>query len=381
VTRSGLVAAILVCCANPVGAADWRLQPSINSWLEFTDNPRLVPGTDESHAGARGELAADLVLQTEVTSLSFVPRFVYAQYPDDPLLDRNDRYATLAVRRLFETVSWSGSASYTRDTTITSEFGLTGLQSVNREHEAISVAIAPTWQMSERVQAGAQAYALDTTYENAARTGLLDYTYGLAAISAAYTLSETLSSGLELSVGELKVPQAERRSRDIDASLSLDWQLAEHWNAHVAYGPTRIESDSGDSQGHIYSVSLAKQNVRSSLSLALGRDVTPTGRGVLVTRDQLSLSSTYALTQLTTLILTGRAIRTSDAIETAGFSSQTNEFFSLESSLRWRCAEHWTLVFAAATRHVEYGQRSDDADGFNVSIGLAWSGQPRTISR
>lgn len=374
-------ASILAFAATPAGAADWRFVPTVSSAVEYTDNPRLIPGDDESYAGGRGELSADFSVNTERSSLNLVPRFVYAQYPDDPLLDRNDEYVTLAARRAYETVSWSGSASYTRDTTITSEFGLTGLQDVNRVHEAVTVMLGPTWQMTERARAGLQIYGLDTAYEDAELTGLHDYTYGLVALNGGYELTHTVSVGWRASVGELDVQDIERRSRDIDASLSLDWQLAERWHARLSYGPTRVESASGDSSGHVYAASITKDNVRSNVRLAFERDVTPTGRGVLVTRDEATLAMSYALTPRTALSLNVEAVRTTDAIDIPGIPEQTNEFASVESSLRWRCAERWSVVLAAGGRYLRYEHRRDDAEGFNVSVGLVWNGHPRTLSR
>jgi hypothetical protein len=356
------------------------MSPTLTSGVDYTNNPRLIPEFDESYAGARAEVAADLSVDTEVSSIHLVPKFLYVQYPNDPLLDRDDVYVTLSGRRAYETVTWNGSASYTQDTTITSEFGLTGFQDVNRDHEAVSVSLGPTWQATERLQVNAQAYGLDTTYENAQRTGLTDYTYGLVGVGTHYVLSETLIGGLQASVGQLDVPQTLRHSRDLEASLSVDWQLAERWRARFAYGPTRVEADYGDSQGNVYSASLTKDNLRSNFRLAFERDVTPTGRGVLVTREQVTLGLTYALTPRTTWTLATQAVRTKDAIEVAGIS-QTNEFGSVESNLRWRFAERWSVAFVAAGRYLGYEGRNDDAEGFTVSLGLSWNGQPRTISR
>lgn len=380
-TRCVPAVSLLALIALPATAADWRLEPTANSGVDYIDNPRLIPGSEQSYAGARAELSAAASVNTEALSLNLVPRFVYARYPDDPLLDRSDKYVTLSARKLYETVTWSGSANYTRDTTITSEFGLTGLQDVNRDHEAVSVTLAPTWQMSERAQTGVQLYALDTTYKDAEFTGLLDYTYGLAALNGNYVVNETVVMGFQASVGELEVPLTERRSRDIDASLSGEWQFAEHWRVRAAYGPTRVESQTGDSQGHIYSASITKENLRSNMRLALERDVTPTGRGTLVTRDQVSLASSYHMTPRTTWNLTLRAVRTTDAIDVPGIPAQTNEFASIESNVGWRFAEHWRVLLAASGRYLKYEQRAADAEGFSVSVGLAWNGQPRTLSR
>jgi hypothetical protein len=375
------LASIAAIAALPAAAADWRVTPSMTSGVDYIDNPRLIPGVDDGYAAARADATIGLSMSTEVASVDLVPRFIYAEYPDDPLLNRRDAYVTLSVRRLFETVSWLGSFDYTRDTTITSEFGLTGLQNVNRDHEALSLSLGPTWTVSERLQVGAQAYGLDTKYIDAERTGLTDYTYALVSASATYVLTENATGGLQASVGELRVPLVSRRDRDIDTSLSVDWRMSEQWRLRLAYGPTRVESDQGDTQGYIYSGSVTKEYLRSTLRLAVERDVTPTGRGVLVTRDQVSFGVTYALSPRTSLSVSTRAVRTIDAVRVAGASGQTNEFASLESSIRWYLAERWSVVFAAGGRYLGYQERDHEASGFNASLGVAWNGQSRAMSR
>lgn len=375
------LASIAAVAALPATAADWRMTPSVTSGVDYIDNPRLIPGVDESYAAVRADARLGLGVATEVASVDLEPRFVYAEYPDDPLLNRRDVYATLSAQRHFEAISWLGSLGYTRDTTITSEFGLTGLQDVNRDHEAFTATVSPTWNVTERLQFGAQAYGSDTNYENADRTGLTDYTYALVGMNATYALSENVSGGLQASAGELRVPRSSRRDRDIDASLSVNWRMFEQWLLRLTYGPTRVESNFGDTQGHIYSASASRESLRSTLRFAAERDVTPTGRGVLVTRDQVSLGFSYELTPRASLSVSTLAVRTTDTVRIAGYPEQTNEFASLELSVRRRLAERWTIVFTLGGRYLGSELRDTDASGFNASLGLAWSGQPRSLSR
>jgi hypothetical protein len=375
-------AAVLGIAACPAAAADWRFIPVVSSGVDYVENPRLLADDDgEPYASMYGDISADLSFNTEVTSISLAPRLFYAQYDDDPLLDRNEKYLTLSARRLFETVSWTGSASFTRDTTTTSEFGLTGLQNVNRPRELVALSLGPTWQRSEQIQVGAQVVGQETKYRDAEFTGLVDYRYGLATINGTYLVTENIDLGAQVSVGELQVPDTGVRSRNFEGSISLDWQLAEQWHAQLAYGPSRTESDAGDAEGYIYSASLTKQSLRSTVQLGAKRDVSPTGRGLLVTRDQASVTATYAITPHTTCSLTAAAIRTTDTIEVPGVADDTNEFVRLESSLRWRLAEYWSLVAAVGARSITHAERSRSAEGFNVSLGLAWQGAPRSVSR
>jgi hypothetical protein len=375
------IAAMLACGLAPTHAAEWRFVPQLNTAVEYNDNPRLIADAQETVTGARAEAGAELGVSSEMSALTLVPRFVYARYPDDSLLDRQDKYVSLQLRRDYEQLSWTGAANYTRDTTITSEFGLTGLQDVNREHEALSVSLAPTWQYSELTQFGIQVYGIDTRYKDAQYTGLTDYTYALAAVSADHLLSETLTFGFRGSAGDLDVESTGVKSRNIDASLSLDWRFAEAWSARVSYGPTRVETELAEADGHIYAVSIARQNPRSTLRFGFEQDVTPTGRGVLVTREKVSFSNTYSLTPRTSWTFTGQAVRTTDAVEFAGVVPERDEFVSIQSRLQWMCTERWSLLLSLGSRYLSYRGRDADAEGLSVSIGWLWNGQPRLLSR
>lgn len=368
---------LLSIAAIPANAAEWGFVPSMMSNVDYTDNPRLIPGSDEAHSGARAEVSAQLGLATEATSLSLVPRFVYAQYEDDPLLDRKDVYLTASAQRAYERVSWTASTSFARDTTLTSELGLTGLQYANRDRENLSLSLGPMWQVSERAQVSAQYYGADTHYKDAEFTGLVDYSYWLVALSGTYVWTEKLTLGFESSAGTLDVPDTRRVDRDMNASLSLDWQVVEGWSARFSYGPTRIETDAGDMQGQIYSASISRESLRSNQLLAVERDVTPTGRGIFVTREHARLSNSYAVTPRMSWSVTAQATRTTDAIIGSDY---TNQYLNASTSLRWRFAQHWSAVLSASASQQKYEQR-DNAEGFSASIGLVWDGRKHALSR
>jgi hypothetical protein len=374
------VAAILASAAASVDAADWRITPAISSGAGYTDNPRLSPDGSQAYETYSAELALPMSFDNERTAISLSPRFVFASYPEDRLLDRDDVYVTLGAQRRYETAVWAASADYVRDTTLTSELGLTGFQETNRPHESLSATLSPTLLLSDRTQVGAQLYRAENTYSDKFLTGLFDYSYSLGALNARYVLTEKFSVTLQGSFGRLDAPDAHMRSDNINASAALEWQFSESWRSRFSFGPERTESEGTSSQGYIYSASLSHDGLRSGIDAVLSRDVTPTGRGVLVTRDQATLSTRYSFTEKLSGTLSGTYVRSKDAIESLAVGNQDVDYASLDVSLRWQMNENWSVVLSLGGRNQKAGEL-DTAQGSTASIGVAWRGDSYSWAR
>jgi hypothetical protein len=130
----------------------------------------------------------------------------------------------------------------------------------------------------------------------------------------------------------------------------------------------------------VYSAKLSRKGQRTVISALLGRDVTPTGRGVLVTRDQASLSTQYSFTERLVGSLAAQFIRTEDAVVVAQQGNERVDYASLDASLRWLMNESWSIVLSLGGRTQSY-RELDDANGFNAAIGIAWHGDPHAWAR
>jgi hypothetical protein len=379
-TRS-VVLVTLAAAAASAGAADWRITPVASSGIGYVDNPRLIPHSDEAYTNYRAEFSAPMSFDDGRTNISLDPRLVIASYPQDSLLDRNDKYVTLSAQRSYETAIWAGSASFVRDTTLTSELGLTGLQEVNRPHEALSLTATPTLLLSDRMQLGAQLYWSDNNYKDAEFTGLVDYRYSLGAASANYVWTEKVKLSMQASLGRLEVPAYGTRSDTINVTAALAWQYSELWSAQLSVGPSRVESEIGNDQGYVYSASVKRRGLRSGISALVARDVTPTGRGVLVTRDQATLSTQYSLTERLSWTVAAEFSRTTDTVSGLAAGRQRIEYSSVDTSLRWQMTPNWSALLSVNGRTQDYDSRRDPASGSSVAIGLLWQGGPRAWSR
>ena len=378
-----IVLATLTSAAVSAHAADWRVTPSINTSVSYVDNPRLVRDGGNAYTNYQGELSVPMSFDNGRSQLSLSPRFVYASYPEDPLLDRNDTYVTLAAQQRYETATWSASADFVSDSTLTSELGLTGLQETNRPHEALNLTAGPTLALSDRTQVGAQLYWSDNSYRDALFTGLADYRYSSGALSAAYVWNQNVQVSLQASFGRLEVPVSDTRSDNINATAAVSWQYSELWRADFSLGPSLVQSGGIDARGYVYSVGAIRQGLRSIFNASVSKDVTPTGQGVLVARERAKLSLGHSFTDRLAGNVSAEAVRTEDAVVVPGIGRRaaSYEYGALSASLSWRLTPNWSAVVSATGRTVSTSSTSEDASGYTAALGLQWHGDPLTRAR
>jgi hypothetical protein len=378
-----IVLATLTSAALSAHAADWRVTPSASSSVGYVDNPRLVRDGADAYMNYQGELSAPMSFDDGRAQVSLNPRFVYASYPDDPLLDRNESYVTFAAQRRYETATWSASIDFVRDTTLTSELGLTGLQQTNRPHQGLNLAAGPTFAVSDRVQLGMQLNWSDNTYRNTDFTGLANYRYSLGAINASYAWIQNLQLSLQSSFGRLEVPASGARSDNINATAALSWQYSELWRTQLSVGPSLVESGGTETNGYVYSVGATRQGMRSTFSASVSKDVTPTGQGVLVARERASLSIGHSLTDRISANASVGVVRNEDAVVLRGIGRRAvrYEYGNMNFNLNWRVTSNWSAVLSVGARTLSNDSTDTDASGYSAALGLQWHGDPRTRAR
>jgi len=378
-----IVLATLTSAAASVHAADWRVTPAISSSVAYVGNPRLSRDGGDAYTSHQAELSAPMSFDNGRSQLSLTPRFVYAAYPDDPLLDRNDTYVTLAAQRRYETATLSASADFISDSTLTSELGLTGLQETNRPHETWILTAAPTLLLSDRTQVGAQLNWSDNSYKDAEFTGLADYRYSLGAISASYAWSQNVQLSLQSSFGRLEVPVSGARSDNINATASASWQYSELWRAQLSVGPSLVEAGGVSSRGYVYSVGTTRQGQRSTVSALVTKDVTPTGQGVLVARERARLSVAHAFTDRLGATVSADFVRNEDAVVVRGIGPRaaSYQYGIVNTSLNWRFTPNWSAVLAASGRTLSNSSTDADASGYSMGLSLQWRGDPQAWAR
>jgi hypothetical protein len=377
-----LCSASAVLFAQQASAAEWQLAPSLHMGTVYADNPRLFTHDETSTSGASGELTASLKRLTDRSELSLSPRLVSARYSDDETLDSDDQFLTAGYRRLGERSEWNMQMGVTRDTTLTSELGSTGLVQSNRRHQAVSFMVSPRVMFTERVSGGLQMSLMDNRYMNAESTGLVDYTYKAMTLYATVALSDA-GSALTLTAqgGELATP-GYFKTATRDGTLRLGWSFQPWplWTASLSAGPSMVEAGESSDTGVVMDGELKRIGERWSLTVNAGRSQSPTGRGLLTRRDEAKLTFTRALTERLSGSIGARWVRSEDLLpQRSGASTYFVDYARLDLGASWRLTRSWSLSLALSGNTQDYELAEERADGYRASLSFVWNGQPQSL--
>jgi hypothetical protein len=348
----------------------------------YADNPRLLTNASSSSSGAVGELKASLRRLTERSELTLRPRFTSARYSDDESLDNDDQFINGGYRWVGERSEWNMDLGFTRDTTLTSELGSTGLVESNRRHEAGTFSAAPKVMFTERVSGGLQMYLVDNRYLDAELTGLVDYRYTALSLFSMVTLTD---AGSMLSI----TAQGGRLTTDglfgqetRDGTLRLGWSFQPWllWTASLSAGPSTVETDAASDTGIVFDGEIKRQGDRWSLTANGGRSQSPTGRGVLTRRDEVRLTFARSLTERLSANVVARWSQAEDLLPQQGRTVRYQvDYASLGLGANWRLSRDWSVALQLFGNTQDYELATERANGYRASLSIVWNGQPQSL--
>jgi hypothetical protein len=363
---SGIFAAALA--GAPALAADWSVQPVAQLYAQVESNPQLLADGERSAQSGVADLTLGISRRTELLDMNLNAGGSFRRYGGEVDLDRDDQQVQLGFSRRGERYTLRGNASVTRDTTLTSELGTTGITEYNQRHRARALSLAPTWQASERMTTGLTLGWQDNRYARGPQNGLADYNYFSAAFNSGFEFSEASTVSLVASAGRL---DSKFRTDNLDARLQVQHAWSSRWSASLSGGPSWMRTGSRTARGSVFSASLLHQGERLSLDTSLGRSISPTGSGLLSRRDEASLRATFALTEHVNAAASVSAIRSREFIPQFGFKLSDVRYLRSELSLSWRISRDWSLGAGAGNSEQ---QLLNGATGRNLDarMSLSW---------
>ena len=371
----GLTAAAASVAANTAVAAEWTVEPGAQLTTQAQNNARMSVdgGNTDTSIGAQAGL--QLARRTERLEITSSSRVYFQRYQRDTGLDRNDQQLDLALHWNGEHLSWNGAAAVTRDTTLTSELGTTGLTQSNRRHEGYDFSLGPSWNISEHLSMGSGVGLQIDRYPGPS-LGLTDYRFGTANVNAGYQISDRTSVSLVGSAGHFSSGNSNTSTDNASVRLQGQYAWAELWTLSGGAGPSWIEANHRRQQGVVYSASVSRKLERSSLSLSASRSQSPSGFGILTDTDDVKLSFATQIREHVTGSLSGGLTRRKDALPAFGLEFPEVRYRQIDASLSWQVAPSWGLVFAANNRAQRVATFSGSAlaNSYEALLTLNWTG-------
>ncbi len=358
------------------------MKPSMYIGTTYAENPRLLTNGGTSTSGAIGEMAASLKRLTERSELTLRPRLSSARYSEDESLDSDDQYLNAGYRWLGERSEWNMDLGWTRDTTLTSELGSTGLVQSNRRHQAGSLTVSPKVMFTERVSGGLQMYLIDNRYIDAELTGLVDYRYMAMSLFTQIVLTDAGSALTVTAQGGRLTTEGFFGADTRDGTLRLGWtfQPWQLWTASLSAGPSMVETDFASDSGLVFGGELKRLGDRWSLTANAGRSQSPSGRGVLTRRDEAKLTFFRSVTERLSMTLAARWVRSEDLLPQQGRNvTYQADYAQLSVGGNWHLLRDWSLTLQVAGNTQDYELAPERANGYRASLSIVWNGQPHSL--
>jgi hypothetical protein len=414
-----LLPLVAVGLAGAALAAEWSVTPRLGVRMEYDDNRRLsldcpARSTEEECTPPTGtfgtvvDAAAQLAWATQVSTVSVTPRLRASRYQEDPdLLDSDDQYLDLIASTRSERARYGLDGNMSLETVQTSET-IADQEGVSLRRRNVQIPrdqwrLRPSWSytLSERNVLSLDANLTWVDYGSEGRTGAaggyVDYNFYVANASLAHALTErdTISGFAYFSRYERDVLDSVTDS--VGFQVGYELALTETLKGSVAVGLVRSDFSS-DSQrievagrelvipglettedGQLINASLTQTLERGSWSVTASRTLSPTGEGVLVTRDELRGNLTHGLSQR----LEGRLGVLAFADSSVGGQGQRSDrdYARVELGLRYRLTPYWSVTGQYNYRYEKYDTNPDAADSNALWLTVNWQGNKWATSR
>jgi outer membrane protein assembly factor BamA len=371
---AAIPALLALAAAPPAGAADWSLAPQFALGGEYNTNAYLEYQDAAHRSGGTLDVTLPLAAKTERTDFALALGGHLRRYDNDPNANRDDETLNLNVGQTRERSGWKASAGWTRDTTLSSELGTTGITVGNQRHNRYQASIAPQIQLSARSLFVFGVSGELNRYDNATTTGLVDYGYASVYATYARQTTEITSVGLGFMAGGLSVPDRhDSESVNGVLRLTLQHQFSERLGLEAYAGPSFARTRTLERWGAAGMLALKYGGQRTDFSLSAEHALAPAGLGALTVHDGVALGMGNRLTEKLSLGTTVGYQRSSDALYAAGTQRRTTSYWRAAESLRWQWTETFSVALSAGVTRQRSSVETDHASQFIGGLRFGWN--------
>ena len=336
----------------------------------YNDNLLLTPLPHDETYGYWISPAAEFAGKTERLEVSGKVAADFVSYYGGEETSFTNIFLPLSMRYKTEKDILGFTGGFTRDNTLMSELLTTGI--VVRFTQRNQWNANPSWtrSLTEKLSLQSSFQFSDTTYESGLRLGLVDYQLLGGSGGLLYQLTEkdqVQLAGLYTGFNTTNAPLGFRAAFP-GAMMTVTHAFTESLIGTAFGGPRFISSTTQGPAGDIkaketvwvYGANLTRQFESGSIQLNVARDIIPSGFGLLIQTDRVSLSGSYKISETITGFLDANGYLTSGATRLAsGGTLLDQRYLGLSPRLAWKFLEWWKLE-ASYT----YGWR--DVDGFTT---------------
>lgn len=367
-----LLVAILACWGTTGLAAEWSLVPSMSTKGVYNDNLLLTPLPHDPTYGYWISPTVEFAGKTERLEVSSKAALDFVNYYGGETREFTNVLLPIQIRYRTEKDEWGFAGGFNRDNTLMGELQTTGL--VLRFTQRNMWNANPTWThtLTENMTFQGAVQFTNTSYENGLRLSLVDYQVWGSSAGLTYQYSERDRLQLSATYTNFHTTNApsELRVSMPGALATLSHEFTEDLEASIYGGPRFLYSSSlmtntrvtGKDVVWIYGTSLSKRFDKAVLQASLGREIMPSGFGLLLQTDRARLTFSYNFSETiaASFDLSGYRIAGVSPLANGGTLSE-NRLLYCTPQIDWKFSEWWKMELA-------YSLRMRDADSISEPV-------------
>ncbi len=429
-----LVFSIISIYSSHIHAREWYVEPYASSQLIFDNNLQLRPDRTITTNGVTRELKPENVFggtlqaggtigsQTETSDINVRGNVSFNRYTISNFNSVNfflhpETWFTVSPRDKF---GISGKLFF--DTTLSRERPIDGTpQNLDETDDLLGVprrrflkSIRPEWNhsLTEKTALNLSYEFTDVTYENASKTGRLDYEIHTGQLNLSHQLTPKILIFSNTSATLFSTPDADSSTTYYSLQLGGNYKLSERWEAEAALGGRYSISESkfqrivpildsngnlitnanGDIAGKLISeknkssglgslayASLTHHYANGQLKASVTQDIRPTGNGNLQASNQAAFNWSHKLSEHLTLSLPLSFLRGS-ALDSDS-NSLDRTYYQAAPILRWRLSPELSLGLRYRYRYQKYDNANDSADSHGAMLSANYNWRRSSFSR
>jgi hypothetical protein len=386
------VAATLACAQ--AGAAAWEWNPTIEAGYLYDDNYRLATeGNEIEVQGPVLDAEMELRTLTETGEFSFTPRVRATYFPDETDLDTVDYFANVDWLHRGQRAETRVIGEFSQQDIVNSEqpdvdaggdlgepdFGDGGLAFVDNRRTRAVVRPSVSFELSPRRELLFDAGYTDVNYEEENSDAQMDYTTADLSAGLRARLNERTTLTTRLRGARYDMDQQEVQNA-YGLDVQWDTRTASDTRTYLRAGAQNVDVSGGDSEVAWVAGAGASMIVgRNELFADLSRNVGPSSAGVVVTRDQLRLRLTRAMTPRLSFLAGIRGTHDEDVDTVTTFVPRS--YATGDIGLQWRWQEEFSLRVAADYTWQEFDDAPSDATSSGASVSFIYQPVQRRRAR
>ena len=390
----GALPLVAVLASAPASAAAWEFNPSVEAGLMFDDNYRLtIPGTEVDVQGPVVDAALEMRTLTQTGEFSFTPRIRATYFPDEGDLDSVDYFATLDWQHNSQRVQTRVRGEYDQQDVINSEqpgsgaggdlgepdIGDSGITFVNNRRSRAILRPSVSFDVSQRNALQFGVGYTDVTFDRQVANAHENFAVTDLVAGLATRVNETSSLITRLRGARYDI-ETQEVTNAYGAELEWNRRTVADTRSYFRAGAQNVELQNGKTEmAWIAGLGVEFLAGRNELFADLSRNVGPSSAGAVITRNQLRVRWTRAITPRLSLLAGLRGTYDEDVDPLATFAPR--RYATGDVGLQWFWQEEFSLRAAYDYTRQEYRDSGNNATSSGAMITVLYEPQQRRRAR